>query len=117
MQQREIKFRAWILSNPKGYMAIQGEPDLETLKSFIFHYGDKDLMQYTGIKDKNGKEIYEGDICSFKGGKYEIQYGETLMGFFQKMVPKHTGHFLQNQNMNKCEVIGNIYENPELVQK
>ena len=104
---RKIKFRVWDrkkIHNPKLY-------NFEDVGNDIV------LMQYTGLKDKNRKEIYEGDICSFKGGKYEIQYGETLMGFFQKMVPKHTGHFLQNQNMNKCEVIGNIYENPELVQK
>jgi hypothetical protein len=49
---REIKFRAW--DESQNYMAYQGTPDLETIQSFMHHFGDKLLMQFTGIKDKNG---------------------------------------------------------------
>ena len=59
-----IKFRVW--DEEQKYMAYQGTPDLETLQSFIFHFGDKELMQFTGLHDKNGKEIYTGDILQLK---------------------------------------------------
>lgn len=61
---REIKFRAW--DEDESYMAYQGTPDLETITSFMFHFGDRPLMQYTGLKDKNGKDIYEGDRVIIK---------------------------------------------------
>ncbi len=57
---REIKFRAW--DESQKYMAYQGTPDLETIQSFMHHFGDKELMQFTGLLDCNGKEIYEGDV-------------------------------------------------------
>ena len=52
----QIKFRAW--DESQKYMAYQGMPDLETIQSFIFHFGDKILMQYTGFKDFNGKKYF-----------------------------------------------------------
>lgn len=74
------------------------------------------LMQYTGLKDKNGKEIYEGDIIEFEyhngGGFSRVKEPVTF----------YNGQFsvwqesINNYNEN-CEIIGNIFENPELVQK
>lgn len=81
---------------------------------------DYELMQYTGLKDKNGTEIYEGDICSFTtkdGDKYIIKM-HTLDKFhfwnevYFNMVDKNEV-LLEN---NPYEVIGNIYENPELLK-
>jgi uncharacterized phage protein (TIGR01671 family) len=64
---REIFFRCWDYS--QRFMAYQGTPDLETLQSFMFHWGNKitTLMQYIGIKDCNGKRIYEDDIVRVSG--------------------------------------------------
>lgn len=74
------------------------------------------LMQYTGLKDKNGKEIYEGDIVSgwkdshWHDGKdrvlKEVEWTDELAGF----------NIIQIE-MRTCEVIGNIYENPELLEE
>ena len=101
-KMRKIKFRAW----DKKHMAYQGTPDLETLHSFMFHYGDKILMQYTGLTDKNGKEIYEGDIV--KWGKI-IEKVEMKDGCWSMVL----GTIVEEFNL---EVIGNIYENPELIK-
>lgn len=75
------------------------------------------LMQYTGLKDKNGKEIYEGDIC--KNGDYEsdahaYNYRIEEVVYNEKEASFSGWNF--NEDGMTCEVIGNIYENPELLQ-
>jgi len=75
------------------------------------------LMQFTGLKDKKGKEIYEGDIvkggdCS---GNFEVVFGE----YYSECYSRHFGWKINTEwteefNWEKLEVIGNIYENPEL---
>lgn len=116
-------FRAWISS--QNYMAIQGTPDLETLQSFMFHYGDEEnIMQFTGLSDKNGSKIFEGDIVTYKRSvgnwtgqtmttTHKIIFTEEVNAFVMDYgssyikLRKHWGY--------EYEVIGNIYENPELL--
>lgn len=128
---REIKFRAWNKETQKmidvhrntplalnaemnTQMAIQGFSGL-----FLPFHKDIILMQYAGMKDKNGKEIYEGDIY------------EWCQPLVQNCKQIYRGHrsivfwsinelfYLKNRKENNAsvEIIGNIHENPELLEK
>lgn len=133
---KEKKFRAWI--EEQQYMAIQGSPDLETLSSFMHHYSDaKNLMEFTGLKDVKGKEIFEGDIVKwgmFKNSRehfhryakvsvnpdiqFEILYyisSETNEKIESDGYVFHYGRFAYKDTENHLEIIGNIYENKELI--
>jgi uncharacterized phage protein (TIGR01671 family) len=124
--EREIKFRAWVtyiphvgLPHGKPYMAKQGNPDLETLQSFMHHYGDEPLlMQYTGLKDKNSKEIYEGDIlrlgktCSFVVWGLD---GWRFNSYMERGVLELYPYVDRTNGKEVAEIIGNIYEHKHLL--
>ena len=118
---RTIKFRAWdkqrklMIKTPKIVFGATTKPHVELLRNgfWIDHnvYGDECvLMQYTGLKDKNGKEIYEGDIVKFIFGIQKIYWG---VGCWKTTGGEH-GHLLNELISRQCEILGHIYENPEL---
>ncbi|UED77968.1 YopX family protein [Brevibacillus sp. DP1.3A] len=78
-----------------------------------------ELLQYTGLRDKNGKEIYEGDVIHVPDhdwNGYVMFTGDCQYALKGKTVLGNDGYLLFTQiYLNKCEVIGNIYENPELL--
>lgn len=80
-------------------------------------------MQFTGLLDKNGKEIYEGDIIKIPDDwdEYGFNAGENYQVYFAfggfRLKPKYKknakGSYLED---DKIEIIGNVYENPELLE-
>ncbi len=79
------------------------------------------LGQYTGLKDKNGKEIYEGDIVQWAGIKMEIFWGEDIgigYGFCWRPCGDNSDyHESMTGFIDEYEVIGNIYDNPDLLER
>lgn len=128
---REIKFRAWDKKEKKmisfsDINVLIGDYGCSLEKAFeLARRGDylrKDqikLMQYTGLKDKDGKEVYEGDIIKAWGGMnsetkvFPVEY--TNSSAYQN---SYAGYKILCDiwfSGDGCEVIGNIYENPELL--
>lgn len=127
---RELKFRAWDKS--QKYMAYQGHPDLETLSSFMFHFGEDIIMQSTGLKDKNGVEIFESDLLI---DRYPVDEEDLSLGYNESFLPvvwcdkqlmwcvdasfAKDGSYLYSlvEYFDEfLEVKGNIYENPEILK-
>lgn len=122
---REIRFRAWHKASRRMFdVNAISKTTVEELRngvSFRYYRDDVVLMQYTGLKDKDGKEIYEGDVvgafCDTQ--RFEIKYCEERGGYFLDSVvlcggaepaPECLGNLLDT-----VEVIGNIHDNPELL--
>lgn len=125
---RQIKFRAW----DKEYNEMKhvfnpvthGEQDYFAFSEH-FENSDYDIMQFTGLTDKNGKDIYEGDIVNkyatettvggYKRGDLMVValviYTSSVCGF---VLRKGIDFMLSSEDHN--EVIGNIHENPELLK-
>jgi uncharacterized phage protein (TIGR01671 family) len=107
-------FRVWIES--QKYMTTQGNPDLETLQSFMFHYGNEEnIMQYTGLNDMNGLKIFEMDIIEYTQHHFNTDMVETKRKLVKWKYDKW-GVYETNAGESDVKVIGNIFENPELLQ-
>lgn len=128
MENREIKFRAWDSQNKKmlytGDFNIYSEKDNGVHAGAIDQNGDwlnLPLMQYIGLKDKNGTEIYEGDIVKLHSWKPKIKETKRQVikwinsGLYMVSLNKNVSGHAEIPNRNRLEVIGNMYETPELL--
>jgi hypothetical protein len=128
---REIKFRAWdgttmhynidcIKKCPAGIRVFKQSIDKRGPRLIHQEIGNvldnpAVLMQYTGLYDKNGKEIYEGDIVKLVN-KDGIKHITEIKWHNGRYVTDTWMMFADTLVLHKCEVIGNIYENSELIQ-
>ena len=122
--EREIKFRAWCVA---GMFKVddlyfdKGQAELND--GDIRSFKDIKLMQFTGLKDKNGKEIFEGDILRYGDKRYkiiiQIVWNDLSDNGFRilRQANKNILHDIRIYRFDEqAEVIGNIYENPELLK-
>lgn len=114
---RDIKFRSW---GPSCKHMWQWEELKGTAAVLLFGEPKKERgvsipMQYTGIKDKNGKEIYEGDVLTNGDSyiKYVVEFIDS--GFKARQTGNQSSIGLM-YHQDFLEIIGNIYENPELLE-
>ncbi|MCL4173990.1 YopX family protein [Lacticaseibacillus paracasei] len=135
--KREIKFRAWdslknrwyeptfegyrgiieeIMLSPRGRLTIRTMTELIDESMFPNRF---EIMQYTGLHDKNGREVYEGDVLDIglrnQDGKpviAPVSYETYAAGY----VLDNGGNGIWQRLTKDCEVIGNIFENTELLE-
>lgn len=132
---REIKFRAWDIENkqmiPVGKLLFFDDDTIHVGNRPTSYRGVQQLilMQYTGLKDKNGKEIYEGDVIKVPYYESPLSYGSSIevgesvgvvdyskqyLMYVIKVEGESSPEGLCNYDESDIEVIGNIHGNPSL---
>ena len=118
-EQRKLKFRAW-----DGEKMFYTEKDYGSLTYFFNYHSNDVIMQWTGLVDKTGRDIYEGDVIanesysrvvefkpnagSFRMAHINQLYRQSFEDIWQPMEQAYINEF-------GLEVIGNVFENPELI--
>lgn len=124
------EFRAWTEEGKAMYYDVYPFKDGTLLLSYDeiafdeVPASDFILMQSTGLKDKNGKEIFEGDVVKYEAGcntvTEEVVYDKNFAGFGVKDADANIiftfGELAEEIDLSSLEAVGNIYENPELLE-
>lgn len=121
---REIKFRAWDKKNKEMSQVVEmifnqyGGIDVRTSRRMDINedcLGKDSLMQFTGLKDKNGKEIYESDLVKSSKNIYEVVWNTECARWG---LLKSNGKFpvAIHHGAKTLEVIGNVFKNKELLK-
>lgn len=131
--KREIKFRAWVIKSWNNYEWVKNKIiynaypiksnvsfNENNYKLSFCNKNECELMQYTGLKDKNGVEIYEGDVIKSLNYLGNRDITPIIIGVVEYRLGGfgiEKGLYLGAYQQEDIEVIGNIYENPELLEK
>ena len=125
---RNIKFRG-LRTDGKGWVYggyFQHTPDEDGVRYYIFDFNEgavevipESVGQFTGLTDKNGKEIYEGDLIDFgNSNPVEVKFDNGCFNVFNEPLgwDFDSEEIPIKTNLKYCEIIGNVFENPDLVK-
>ena len=127
---REIKFRAkrtdtgaWVYGdlqhvqriNTKEQAEQSGRRSEPAVRIANYDVDEQTIGQYTGLKDKNGREIYEGDILCYRDAKFQTHVVFHNGGFYFSHFRGTTFTAIGDHEVEKFTVVGNIHDNPELL--
>lgn len=126
---RKILFRGKRADNSKwvyGYYVFDPQEEIHQIYSINHHATGVDFLvpfgvnketvgQYTGLKDKNGERVFEGDIIKLHNDNYYVYFSDTTLGFdWCNISGSREEPFVDDYYLG--EIIGNIYDNPELLK-
>ena len=119
---REIKFRGFDVVGDKGWVYGDLVHNQKVTTTGLtprvmvggYEVSIKSIGQFTGLRDKNGKEIYEGDIVQCADFVYEVIYDDKRFASFVlfRLADAFKHYFGEAVEAYQCEIIGNVYNNP-----